>query len=346
MACSPKPQVTPTAQALSAATNQLILPWHEQFASASLALYDQLERFCQNPSNAGELEAARESWQAAMLAWQQAKIINFGPIADGNLAWQIQFWPDSHNRIGRKVLSLLAGEEPINKDTIAKGVVLVQGLSALEFVLFDPQQANAENFNNPRTCDFLLAASDHSKAVSQQLLQRWRSDGGNFTGTFLSAGPNNPSFGSPSEALGALLSAVITSLENIKNKKIAEPFGGEPQTNTLNRYKLELWRSQYSLPAIHTETAAVQELLETAIVPVLEASQHEATAEQVSAQLAQLRELSATAKAPLFEQLKDPEQQAHWQTIWQQLGDLLSVLKNQVPEQINTQLGFNSNDGD
>jgi predicted lipoprotein len=53
------------------------------------------------------LEEMRHYWRTTMDAWQSVQWIKFGPITEDSREWQIQFWPDQKNIIGRKVNALL-----------------------------------------------------------------------------------------------------------------------------------------------------------------------------------------------------------------------------------------------
>lgn len=345
-ACTPKSKISVESLALSNASNRLIVPWYQQFATTSQSLYQHLERFCQNPGNQGELAASRKAWKVTMMAWQRAHIVNFGPVTDGNLSWRIQFWPDSHNRIGRKVDELLQKDQPITPDSLAQSVVLVQGLSAIEYLLFDHNAAQANRFQNPKTCEFLLAASDNTHQVAVEILRRWQPDGDNFISSFLSAGPNNTVFKTEQEAIAALVSAIVSNLEIVKGKKIADAFGGPPEAHKVNPYKLELWRSGASLEAMQQEILAVQQLFEIAIKPLLYHRQSSALADRIGKHLSQIKDLLAKQATPLFVTLRDPKTHDGWQSVWLELGQVLSLLKRDVPNALSLKLGFNSNDGD
>lgn len=349
-ACSPKPTPpsapAPTAEAFSKTAETLILPWHQAFVRDSNELRQRLESLCQNPSNPGELEASREAWRTAMLSWQVLQVVNFGPVQDGNQAWRVQFWPDTHNRVGQKVEALLEDETPIDAATLAQGNVLVQGLSALEYVLFDPSLAAPEQFDNPRVCLFLQAAAANTQGVAEQLLQEWSPEGGNYLKTFLSPGKGNLAFPETSDVLAALVGAIVTSMEKIKNKELGEPFGGRPNSGRINPYRLELWRSQLSLQAMQAELAANEELFRVGVLPVLEAQGHKDLADRITAAFKDSREHLAPLPAPLFTQLQEPDALPLLQAAWDSLGRLLPLLKTELPTALQVHLGFNSSDGD
>lgn len=345
-ACTPKPAVSPVADALTRTVDTLITPWHQAFVRDTKDLNQSLERLCHKPGNPGELEASRASWRRAMLSWQVLQIVNFGPVQEGNLAWRVQFWPDTHNRVGQKVEALLGEESPIDAASLSQGNVLVQGLSALEYVLFDPDRISPEQFENPRVCLFLQAAAANTQAVAEQLLQGWAPEGGNYRKTFLSPGEGNLVFPTANDVLVALVSAQVTSIEKTKNKELGDAFGGRPGAGRINPYRLELWRSGLSLQALQAELAANEQLFLTGVHPILEAQGHEDLARRITAAFQDSRAQLAPLPEPLFTRLQEADALPQFQAAWDSLGRLLALLKRELPETLQLQLGFNSNDGD
>jgi predicted lipoprotein len=345
-ACTPKPKTSTFETALTNTAHNLIMPWHEDFARRSAELHKSLEQFCQNPADVGALEISRTNWREAMLAWQTLQLVNFGPVTEGNQAWRIQFWPDTHNRVGQKIDALLAAQTPIDVTTLADSNVLVQGLSALEYVLFDPSRSSAEQFADPRTCLFLTSAAANTRAVAGQLLQDWSPEGSNYLNTFLSPGPTNLAFPEQKDVLAALVSALVMSIETLKNKELGEPFGGRPGAGRINPYHLELWRSGLSLTAMQVELAASEQVFLTGVQPLLADKGHKELARKIEAAFADSRQKVSPLPSPLFTHLREPETLPQLQAAWDSLNQLLPLLKRELPATLQLQLGFNASDGD
>lgn len=344
-ACTPKPTPSAIETALAHTAHKLILPWHQDFVRTTEELHKSLQAFCQNPADAVALEVSRNDWRSAMLAWQTLQLVNFGPVTEDNQAWRVQFWPDTHNRVGQRVEALLAAQTPIDAATLAKSNVLVQGLSALEYVLFDPSRT-AEAFVEPRTCLFLTAAAANTQAVAERLLQGWSADGGNYMKTLLSPGPTNLAFPEQNDVLTALISAVVMSVETIKNKELGESFGGRPGTGHINPYHLELWRSGLSQQAMQVELAASEQLFLTGVQPELEDQGHRELAQRIETAFTDSRQQIAPLPTPLFTHLQEPDALPQLQAAWDSLNRLLPLLKHELPATLQLQLGFNSSDGD
>ena len=116
----------------------MALPAYQRYASAIGELPASIEALCASPDQA-RLEAAQEAWRGAMLAWQHAQPINFGPVADLGLAPQIEFWPDKHGTAGRQYSQALAGRDAslLDPDQLADKSVGLTSLVTLERLLFD-----------------------------------------------------------------------------------------------------------------------------------------------------------------------------------------------------------------
>jgi predicted lipoprotein len=75
----------------------------------------------------------------------------------------VQFWPDKKNLVGRQVEQLVNGDKPVDAAALGKSSVVVRGLSAYEYILFDskPDVASAEQ--KARYCPLLVAIGEHQK---------------------------------------------------------------------------------------------------------------------------------------------------------------------------------------
>ncbi len=344
-ACS-KPAPSAFESALTETAHSLILPWHQDFVRTTGELQHSLEAFCQNPEDEEALELSRNRWRHAMLAWQTLQLVNFGPVMEDNQAWRIQFWPDTHNRVGQRVEALLSAQTPIDAATLAEGNVLTQGLSALEYVLFDPGRASLESFREPRTCLFLTAAAANTQSVAKRLLEGWSAEGADYTTTFLTPGPTNLAFPEPDQVLTTVISAVVMSVETMKNKELGGPFGGRPGSGRVNPYHLELWRSGLSAQALQVELVASERMFLTAVQPILVERDQAELAQRIQAAFADSRAQMATLPSPLFTHLQEPEHLPALQAAWDSLNRLLPLLKHELPGRLQLQLGFNSSDGD
>lgn len=121
--------------------------WHQAIGARYTLLAEagsQLEASAQAYCDAPDAEARtrlEDDWLEAYQAWQGVRFVDFGPIEQQSRAWQLQFWPDNKNLVGRKVQAWLNTDAPSTIEAIAADSVAVQGFPALEYLLFDEHMA-------------------------------------------------------------------------------------------------------------------------------------------------------------------------------------------------------------
>ena len=91
-----------------------ILPRLAAFAEATAALQAAADRAC-TARTSTDLAALRETFIAAMDAWESVQHVRFGPIEYFSRRSRVFFWPDPRNSVGRQLGALLGNGSP---DTI------------------------------------------------------------------------------------------------------------------------------------------------------------------------------------------------------------------------------------
>src|SRR5690606_35400011 len=127
-------QQDPQAKVSAALTDGVLLPAYSSWQEADRQLAANAEAFC---AGSADLSAARQAFLGAQSAWAGLQPLLVGPLAEGNRAWQIQFWPDKKNLVQRQVEALLKNKPQLSQADVEKASVVVQGLTAYEYVLFD-----------------------------------------------------------------------------------------------------------------------------------------------------------------------------------------------------------------
>jgi len=241
-----------------------ILPAQRDFATAAENFSTAVDAFCTEPGEDARTRA-RDDWRAAMEAWSRAGAVKFGPVAVDNQAWKIQFWPDRNNLVGSKLEALLAGDAPMTPATLEGASVVVQGLSAAEFLLFDDEGGALARYlpadpGAARRCALLQAVAVHTLEVAQHLAAAWEPSGGNYLETLANPGQSNPDFATANDAVAAVLDSVLATLEITKNERLAGPLGMNNRAGFPQPYAAEAWRSRDSLALIAAAFEGAREL--------------------------------------------------------------------------------------
>ena len=340
--------------------NRILDRQYQGLKTEASLLAASAETFCQHPSAANETIAKQVqlSWQQANLAWMRVQGINTQALLTDNRAWYFQFWPDRKNITQKQVEALLtqanenapenaandaSAQNQINLATLAERGVVVQGMNAIEYQLFDPS-IDLLAYRGER-CQLLMAQTQLLSQRATELDQALTPIANEAT------------------AINQLVNDLIGWLETIKIKKLGLPLGiknnvsAAAQTLTPKPYEVESWRSQTSLTNIEQNLMMIRQLLDV--------DQHVATnrafqpsrlfnqlpnddAQRLTLALAtQFDVIDAQLKGiktPLFDAVTTDT--AAVQQLYQQVGQLIGLLKRDVLPALNIPLSFNANDGD
>lgn len=337
-ACAPQ---DPQAQATSALAKQVILPTYSRWVEADRALAASALAFC---SGKEDLAKARADFLVAQKAWAELQPLMVGPLAEGNRAWQVQFWPDKKNLVGRQVEQLVNAKPQIDAEGLGKSSVVVQGLSAYEYILFDSGLDLADAEQKARYCPLLEAISERQKALAEEILASWNKKDGMLEQ--LTKFPNTR-YADSHEAISELLRVQVTALDTLK-KKLGTPMGrsskGVPQP-----YQADGWRSDTSLASLGASLLSAEQLwkgVDGQGLRSLLGSDQKALAEQIDAAYADARSKLDALQPPLSKLLESEEGLKQLGVFYASLDVVHRLHANELARVLNVQLGFNANDGD
>lgn len=337
-ACSPQ---DPQAVTSAAIAKQVIMPTYSRWVEADRQLAVSALAYCEGKAS---LDTARADYLHAQKAWAELQPLLIGPLTEGNRAWQVQFWPDKKNLVGRQVEQLVSGDKPVDADTVAKSSVVVRGLSAYEYILFDskPDAANPEQ--KARYCPLLVAIAAYQKNMAEDILKSWNSNDGMLAQ--LTKFPNQR-YADSHEAIADLLRAQVTALDTLK-KKLGTPMGrlskGIPQP-----LQAEAWRSQSSLKSIAASLAASQTVwvgVDNQGLRGLLGKDQKALADKIDAAYAESIKLLDANQHTLDDLLQDDAGRQQLNAIYDSLNVVHRLHEGELAKALNIQLGFNANDGD
>lgn len=312
--------------------------WHQDIesgyqtlATSAAGLSQATERYCESPDTT-ELKRVRHQWQMTFLAWQAIRFVDFGPIERDSRAWQIQFWPDTRNLVAHKAQGWLGSDTDITQTTIAAGGVALQGLPALEYVLFDDQlQASARALPADRTCALLTAISAHLATTSAGIVSDWQALA--------------PTYTADAHYTTDTFNAARTMLDLLQDKRLETPMGVRGGQRP-NPYLADAWRSGQSLAALKASLSGLQRYF----LPGLADLMSNAGQADLLRKLQQQLTMTLTAFGPLPDGLKsalstDEGSQA-LQALLVQVSELRTLLAGPVADHLGIVRGFNSSDGD
>lgn len=326
-ACSnPRQEVT------SQLAQQVLLPAHQQWHDRNAALVQAVKGFCEGDA---ERTSVAQAFMASQQGWSYLQPLMVGPLSEGNRSWQVQFYPDKRNMVAQQAEALLDSHDPLTQQALDGASVVVQGLTAFEYVLFDDSvdlQAD-----KARYCPMLMGIAHHQQGLSGEVMALWEETGGMLAQ--LTDFPNDR-YASAEDALGGVLRVQITGVDVLK-KKLGTPMGRLNQ-GVAQPYQAEAWRSRQSVASLQASLAGAQAVWERVRSLVSDGE----LAGKIDQAYAETRDKLEALPAPLFELVQDPANQPLLQDLYRSLDTLETLQQAELASDLGIQIGFNANDGD
>lgn len=331
--------------AVATVIERAIVPAHESFSDAATAQAMTMERLCAQPG-AGSLVDARAAFETLVLAWSRIEMFRFGPARTENRFEKLFYWPDRKGRGLKQVQAILATEDETasTAKTLSQKSVAVQGLPALEFVLFGTG-ADALASGSSFRCAYGLAIASVVADNAEALLAGW-TEAGSFADDMRGAGGAESPYQSHQEVVQDLLRAASEQVQIVRDLKISASIGADPERAKPKR--APFWRSDLTLATMVANLNGVEVLLSSGLVALLpEAEVRHASA--LDFELGQARKTLDGLKSTGSDWIALAGQTEGHQKLAYALIPLagaIRVIAESFPAALGLTLGFNSLDGD
>ena len=337
-ACAPSDPFSDTSQALA---SDVLLPAYNHWATANQHLAASAKAFC---AGSESLDEARQSFRQAQLAWAGLQPQLVGPMGEGNRAWQVQFWPDKKNLVGRQVGALLKNKPALTRADLESASVVVQGLSAYEYILYDQAIDLNIEADKARYCPLLQAIGEHQQQLGADILQAWQGKDG--MAAQLASFPNER-YAESAEAIADILRVQVTALDGLK-KKLGAPLGrqtkGIPQP-----FQAEAWRSDATLDSLDATLAGAQQLWQgkdgKGLQQLIPSDQADLVG-RIDNAYATTRQQLGGFDLPFSVLLADESGRQQLDMLYRNIDGLHRLHQNELARALGVQIGFNAHDGD
>lgn len=326
------------------AVDTYIVPAYRALTAATVVLEVRATAFCRAPTQTG-LDRLRASFHVSMDAWQWIQTVRFGPVVYLTRSHRYQLWPDKRGTVNKHLRALLASKdrEALEAERFARASVAVQGLSALEILLFDSHAA-AQDFqgeDGAYACEVLQAIASNLARMSTQLTANWVQGDEAYRHYIASAREGNAVFEEERAAGGQLLSDLRTTLEVARQLKLDGPMGERIEQARPRR--AESWRSRRSTQNIRRNLEGAHRLYQTAFAPRLSGTNLDV---EIEAAFESAVAAADQISLPLADAVADPAQRAQVQSLRERIGVLETLFASRAAEALDLPMGFNSLDGD
>lgn len=242
--------------------NDHLRPGYARLGNDLSALGHEAETFCEGPIKAG-LEALRDAFRGAALAWSAVSHIRFGPVMDEHRHARMLYWPDRKSLGFRQVRRAIRTRDKsvVTEKDLAEKSVALQGLSAIEQLLFWKAETGLieQGDDQLHRCGYLKAATENLASIAKKLNEEW-APGSAYAEVFLNPGSHNPRYLVPSEVTLEIAKTFIVGLERLRDVKVAGSLG--MRQNSRARLRLPFEPSGVSTRAIQAELEGLVSMFE------------------------------------------------------------------------------------
>lgn len=325
------------------AVDRFIRPGFEQLHEDAVELETAAATLCGEPSEA-QLEAVRDGFRTVVLDYSRVEFLRFGPLMEANRAERLFFWPDRKGIALRQVQEILSeyDETATELESLQGKSVAVQGIGALEYVLFGTGAETLATIEADFRCRYAETIAEALVAVSAELTSAWDDPDG-IAARMIEPKAEYADYRTTAEALEELVGAMAFGLEALRDQKLL-PFIGR-DGEALKPKSAPLWRSGMTVPSILAGFEGIATLLARAHVAAGLGADSTIGAD-ATAGFAALAAAGAAVTSPVEQALADPAQKAALDEIVSRSSSLQAILGEELPAAMALSTGFSSLDGD
>lgn len=329
---------------LEQAVDGFIRPGYERFQMAANGMVSEMQAFCEAPDEA-RYAAATAAFDETVAAWSAIEIVRTGPVLDEHRFERVLFYPDRKS-IGLKQVQAAIIEEDetaLDPDYLPQKSVAMQGLLALEFVLFGTQYETM--FDSPKSyrCRYGEAIAENIDNIAGEVSAAWSAPDG-VADAWKHPGPDNPLFRTEDEALTALLGILVHGAETVRDQRIEYFYGGEAGRSLATR--AIYWRSENTWPSILANLDGLQALLNDAEMEKLLDDDVRSIVSSINFLFSSIEGVTGEMNPDITFVLEDPDQRAKLDYLVLNMKDLILRLNDHYGASIGLGAGFSFSDGD
>lgn len=338
-----EPKLT-AEQVVSLAITEAIRPGFAAFATETAALKSDTGALCETPSEAA-LQTVRGQFRSVVTAWSRIELYRLGPLMTENRYDKILFWPDRKGIALKQVQAILAEPDLDAADPtkLATKSVAVQGLGALEFLLFG---TGAEQLATPAgdfRCRYALAISTLLSGTAADLSAEWNDPEG-ISKRLLAPSASDPDYRSFREVAEALTGLLAHGTEAIRDQRLL-PFLGRDGAAPKPKSAL-FWRSGMTVPSINANFEGLRALLEKSRIAEATSPDQLWVGNSAAFEFGNAERAGKVITQPVEQALADPKQKKALEYLVIVTQSLDTILGENLAAALGLSVGFSSLDGD
>lgn len=327
------------------AVENFIRPGYKRFNKATHWLVVQTESLCKYPST-NALEVARSAFTESALAWGRVEFLRFGPaLSKGRIERILYYQGGKYSGISqiKKVLNT-QDKTAIDVPRLSKKSIAVQGLEALEFVLFAEGSLSLSRKNSsPFRCAYAKAIAGNLDRIAENMNKAWNNPD-KLAGHWWSLGKTDKDKIESREALNRLLATLIHGLEVVRDARLRSII-----RNTLGKNRASsalFYFSENTFPMIVANIRGFQQLYDQSGMASLVPESEMKMANSISVDFEQAIIMSRAFKGIFEKVLNDRTNPLKLDDLDKLLTSLIIKLDTQYAPAAGLVAGFAFSDGD
>ena len=338
-------QLHPTARTVvTQAIEMVIRPAFAAYAEETAALKGRIDTLCVTPS-ADALDQAHYKFSAVVIAWGRVELYQLGPLLADNRSDRILFWPDRKGIALRQVQAILAGPDwdAFDPETLRSKSVAVQGLGALEYLLYGTDSERLATIEADFRCNYALAIATLLSETAQEMSAEWNDPEG-ISKRLMFPAKTDVDYRTTAEVQQALVGLLAHGVEAIRDQRIL-PFLGRDGEKPKPKSGL-FWRSDMTVNSIAANFEGLEDLLMGSDIWEYAPTEQFSIGAEAKGQFAQAAASAAAVTKPLEAALADPGEKALFDEMVVASQKLGKLLGEELPAALGLSVGFSSLDGD
>ncbi|KFC62560.1 Peptidase M75, Imelysin [Devosia sp. LC5] len=333
-----------TTAALANAVNEVIRPGFADLRAEAHGLVDAMADLCAMPS-ADAQQLAREWFGKTATAYGRVEFVRIGPLMEDNRSDRLLFWPDRKGIALRQVQAILADEDASATalDTLRGKSVAVQGLNALEFVLFGTGAEALAGAEGAFRCQYGATVAQSISGIADALSEGWNAEDG-IAAHLMAPNEAYADYRTETEALEALVSLISHGAEGLRDTRI-NPFIAQGEKAAVPKQAL-FWRSGLTMAIAEANIEGLEKLFAVSGVALIGGAADSGLDNSIRFEFSNARRAISLVTGPVEEAVADPKQAQALAYLVIVTQSLQTLVGEQLSAALGLSVGFSSLDGD
>ena len=330
-------------QVMARAVDEVIRPGYRNMQQSAARLTTAMKDLCADGTQQ-TLDKAKSTFDDTIRYWSNIEIVQTGPVIHDNLFEHILFFPDRKGVGLKQVQALIAKADPQDAtvDAIAGKSVALQGLTALEYVLYGNGSDDLTKQKNGFRCQYGAAVAGNIQREAGEVVAAWEKPDG-VQASWKHPGPDSEDFMDNKEAATALLGILVHGAETVRDQRLEQFYKGK---DAAPRPRMAIyWRSKNTWKSMAANIEGLRTLWQKAGMAELLPADKKPIADAIEANFKTLLDTVPKLNPDIDVATSDAER-AKLDAFLATSRDLITKISDDYGGAIGLSAGFSFSDGD